>query len=148
MFDNFTKLGYNSCMNSFTQILRQHNLKVTPQRLAIVEVIHNYGHINIDKLYEEIKIKFETISLATIYKNISAMTKNTILYEVKLPNEKSVYETVKDNHSHFLCKKCAEVTDIDINMEKNIKSITQKYDFSIEQTDLVLSGICDKCKDK
>ncbi|MEA3553316.1 MAG: transcriptional repressor [Campylobacterota bacterium] len=99
-------------MNNYTQVLREHNLKATPQRLAILETICLNGHINIDKLYEDIKLKFDSISLATIYKNINAMTKSMLLFEVKLPNEKSVYEIVKDNHSHLLCKECGEVQDI------------------------------------
>lgn len=77
-------------MENITFMLRTHNLKATPQRIAILEAVYKYGHINIEKLYEDIKNKFDSISLATIYKNINAMTKNSLLFEVKLPNEKSV----------------------------------------------------------
>lgn len=127
-------------------MLREHNLKATPQRLAMLESIEQYGHINIDKLYEEIKQKFQSISLATIYKNINAMTKNMLLFEVKLPNEKSVYEIVKEEHSHLLCKCCGQVTDIDFKVDFEKEELAQKYDFEIEQSDLVLSGTCSKCK--
>jgi len=66
-------------MNDFTNILREHHLKATPQRLAILENIFLYGHINIDKLYDKVKQKFHSISLATIYKNINAMSENMLL---------------------------------------------------------------------
>jgi len=133
-------------MNNYTNVLREHNLKATPQRLAILEIIFLNGHINIDKLYEDVKVKFESISQATIYKNISAMTKSMLLFEVKLPNEKSVYEIVKGNHSHLLCKECGAVQDIDIDTKKMIDDISSEYSFSIEQTDLVLSGSCKSCQ--
>ena len=133
-------------MENYTLILREHNLKATPQRLAMLESIERYGHINIDRLYEEIKQKFKSISLATIYKNINAMTKNMLLSEVKLPHEKSVYEIVKEGHSHLLCTSCGKVIDIDFKVDFEKEKLSQKYDFKIEQSDLVLSGKCSSCK--
>ncbi|MEA2019950.1 MAG: Fur family transcriptional regulator [Campylobacterota bacterium] len=133
-------------MNDFTNILREHNLKATPQRLAMMDSIFLHGHINIDKLYLEVKEKFSSVSLATIYKNINAMTKNMLLSEVKLPNEKSVFEIVKEYHSHLLCNSCGEVTDVEINTQDMVNELSSKYDFTIEQSDLVLSGLCKNCK--
>jgi len=132
-------------MKDFTNILRTHNLKATPQRLAILEIIFSHRHINIDKLYDEVKQKFDSISLATIYKNINAMTKNMLLQEIKLPNEKNVYEMIKEEHSHLLCNKCGKVIDIQVETKDITKDIEKKYDFTISQSDVVLSGTCKKC---
>jgi len=133
-------------MNNYTNILREHHLKATPQRLAMLESINSYGHINIDSLYEDIKKKFSSISLATVYKNINAMTKNLLLQEVKLPNEKSVYEIIKEDHSHLLCNSCGDVMDIQVET-KNIKDdIANKYDFDVSKSDVVLSGTCKNCQ--
>ena len=53
------KYNNNLCiiviMKNYTTILREYNLKATPQRLAIIESVDIYGHINIDSLYEEVK---------------------------------------------------------------------------------------------
>jgi len=135
-------------MKDYTEILRSYNLKATPQRLVIIESIDHYGHINIDKLYEEVKNKFSSISLATIYKNINSMISNTLLLEVKIPNEKSVYEIVKEQHSHLVCKNCGEVIDIKIDTTRIVDSISQDYKFSIEKSDLVFSGSCESCSSK
>lgn len=133
-------------MEDYTTILRQYNLKATPQRLAIIQSIDTYGHINIDNLYEEVKNKFNSISLATIYKNINAMIENMLLLEVKIPHKKSVYEIVKEEHSHLICDKCGDVLDIDVDTNSIVDNISNKYDFTINQSDLVLSGICKNCK--
>ncbi len=47
-------------MNNYTDILRKHNLKVTPQRLAITGILYKQGHINIEFLYE-VMINLEKI---------------------------------------------------------------------------------------
>ena len=135
-------------MKNYTEILRGCNLKATPQRLVILESIDTFGHINVDKLYEEVKSKFNSISLATIYKNINSMINNTLLLEVKIPNEKSVYEMVKDQHSHLVCKDCGEVIDIQVDTTRIVDSISQDYKFSIDKSDLVFSGSCESCCSK
>ena len=135
-------------MNNYTTILRQYNLKATPQRLVIIESIDKFGHINIDKLYEEVKSKFSSISLATIYKNINFMINNMLLLEVKIPNQKSVFEIVKEQHSHLVCNDCGSVVDIKIDTKRIVDSISNDYQFKIDQSDLVFSGNCANCLKK
>jgi Fur family peroxide stress response transcriptional regulator len=135
-------------MKNYTTTLREYHLKATPQRLAIIEVIDKFGHINIDTLYGEVKTKFSSISLATIYKNINAMIINTLLLEVKIPNEKSVYEMIKEQHSHLVCKVCGEVTDIKVNTNTIADGISQDYKFTIDKSDLIFSGSCEYCSSK
>jgi len=132
-------------MKDFTTLLRTHNLKATPQRLIILENIYNDGHINIDNLFDKVKQTFNSISLATIYKNINAMIDNSILTEVKLPNTKSVYEIIKQKHYHLLCNNCQSITDIEIDTSSIINDISSRYHFQVDKSDLVLSGICQKC---
>jgi len=135
-------------MKNYTEILRNYNLKVTPQRLVIIESIDRSGHINIDRLYEEVKSKFNSISLATIYKNINSMISNMLLSEVKIPNEKSVYEIVKEQHSHLVCNDCGDVIDIKIDTTRIVDCISEDYKFTIDKSDLVFSGKCEKCNSK
>jgi Fur family peroxide stress response transcriptional regulator len=133
-------------MENYNIRLNEIGLKATPQRLAILEIIEYRGHINIDDLYEMVKEKFHSISLATIYKNINAMLSKTLLTEVKLPSKKSVYEIVKDSHSHLLCNMCGEVVDIDISIANIENQVSKEYNFDVAKSDLVLNGVCSNCK--
>ena len=100
-------------MTNYTNLLKEYDLKVTPQRVAIVEELYNNGHMNIDDLYKKLLSKFPSVSLATIYKNINAMVEKVFLSEVKIPNSKSVYELVKTEHAHLVCSCCGYIEDID-----------------------------------
>lgn len=133
-------------MNNYTTILRAHDLKVTPQRLAISDAIGTYGHINIEELYALMLKEFSSISLATIYKNINIMVQKSFIQEVKIPNAKSVYELTKEAHSHLVCSKCSEVEDITLNVDNIVDIATSKTQFIIKSTDVVFSGICQKCQ--
>ena len=100
----------------FIASLKANNLKVTPQRLTIIKELYKNGHMNIDELYVNLKEKFPSISLATIYKNINSMVDILYVSEVKIPNKKSVYELTKEEHSHLVCNKGNTILDIDLNL--------------------------------
>ena len=132
-------------MKNFTEILRNHNLKATPQRLAIADALYKQGHISIDALYDVMIKKFSSISLATIYKNINIMLENAFIQEVKLPNFKSVYELSKESHAHTICENCSKISDVYFDFDTLLRSSVKLENFEINKTDLILSGVCKSC---
>ena len=133
-------------MNNYITLLREHNLKATPQRLAIVDALLINGHMSTDSLYHLMIEKFHSISLATIYKNINLMLENSFIQEVKIPHAKSVYELTKENHAHLICEKCGAISDLDLDLYTLVENAAKKTNFKIMKTDLVSSGICKNCQ--
>ena len=132
-------------MINYTDALRQHNLKATPQRLEIADILQKCGHITIEKLYEKMLQRFNSISQATIYKNINLMLESAFIQEVKIPNQKTVYEITKATHSHLACSSCSSVEDITLDLSDITKNITL-YDFQVDRANLVLTGLCKECQ--
>lgn len=132
-------------MNSYTNLLKEYNLKVTPQRVAIVEELCTNGHMNIDELYQKLLEKFPSVSLATIYKNINAMVERVFLAEVKIPNSKSVYELHKEEHAHLICDNCDYIEDIVLDTKSLIQDLNSKNSFKVSSSQIILNGTCTKC---
>jgi Fe2+ or Zn2+ uptake regulation protein len=129
-------------MNDYKYLLEQSNLKMTPQRLAILKEIDKRGHASIEEIYEDIKEMFESISLATIYKNINSMKEKNIISEICL-HQKPKYEITKEPHAHFVCKKCGYVEDVPFSDIIN-SEIEKRYPDS--QKELYIYGVCKRCK--
>lgn len=127
-------------------LLKEYDLKVTPQRVAIVDELYKNGHMNIDELYQNLLKKFPSISLATIYKNVNAMVEKIFLNEVKIPEAKSVYELAKEEHSHLVCSSCGKIEDIQIDTSVLNDSIKTISNFKVENTKVVFSGVCSNCQ--
>ncbi len=128
------------------QRLRESGIKVTPQRLAIVEELDGHIHLSIDELYETIKKRFPSISLATVYKNINAMMEKQFILEVKIPGEKSKYELAKAPHSHVVCETCGKVEDIALDLEAVTQKAVNLSHYEIREEVLLLRGVCPACK--
>ncbi|BDY12387.1 Fur family transcriptional regulator [Hydrogenimonas cancrithermarum] len=135
-------------MKGTAELLKEHELKVTPQRLKIISMLEKHGHINIEDLYQEMLKEFPSVSLATIYKNINQMIENGLIQEVKLPQAKSVYELIKDPHLHMVCDRCHKVEDIVIGVEKIIEEAENLSGYKIEESFITLRGICPECQAK
>ncbi len=132
-------------MTNYTILLKNYDLKVTPQRVAIVEELYLNGHMNIDDLYKKLLTKFPSISLATIYKNINAMVEKVFLSEVKIPNTKSVFELVKEEHAHLVCSDCGNIEDMSLDISSVLNEVASKSQFKIDSTNLILNGLCSNC---
>ena len=133
-------------MENYVNKLREHHLKATPQRAAIAEALDIHGHLSVDDLYELLKRKFHSLSLATIYKNINIMMENSFVSEVKLPEQKSVYELTKESHAHLQCKNCHTIMDIQLDLDEVMAEASRLSTFQIESANLVLTGLCEQCQ--
>jgi len=130
-------------MKQLKNLLEDSSLKITPQRLAILKELEKKGHASIEEIYEDIRDFFPSISLATIYKNITALKDENIISEICL-HHKPKYEITKEPHAHFICKKCGAVEDVPFN--DIIKGEIDK-EYPDSQKELYIYGICSKCKE-
>jgi len=135
-------------MDNIINILKTHGLKATPQRVTILEAIEKRGHANIDEIYQDAKVKHSTMSLATVYKNVTSLLEKKLLKELAINNFKSKYEINKTPHSHLICKKCGSVEDIHCERDFGsvISKISKEKNFDAQEVELNIYGICKKCK--
>ena len=133
-------------METTVELLKEHSLKVTPQRLKIIAMLEKHGHLTIDELYRLMLQEFPNVSLATIYKNINQMAETRLIQEVKIPGGKSVYEIVKEPHLHMVCDRCHKVEDIIIGTDKIIKEAETASGYKIQESFITLRGICPDCQ--
>ncbi len=127
-------------------LLKQHHLKITPQRLGILNLMYSAGHISVDELYTSIKKQFSSISLATLYKNINAMLETSLIKEIKAPEIKTRYEITKESHAHLVCNKCGEFKDVPFDINQIAMSIASDNNYNINDTSLIISGTCPNCQ--
>ncbi len=133
-------------MENLKNLLRSNNLKATHQRIAILDCIDKFGHVDIDAIYSFICEKYPTMSKATVYRNINELLSYNIIEEVKLPYKNKNYEIKKMPHIHLSCKKCSKVEDLFLETTPLFNSITSNSGFKVEQSFIVVEGICKECQ--
>ncbi|HHP0356384.1 TPA: peroxide-responsive transcriptional repressor PerR [Campylobacter lari subsp. concheus] len=94
------------------QMLKNCDLKATPQRLCILKILKRHEHPNIESLYESIKEEYPSISLATVYKNLNTLKEQGLVIEINTPNQKTCYDIYEYPHIHVICSKCNHIEDV------------------------------------
>lgn len=88
------------------------NLKVTPQRVAILETLMTMtNHPTADLLYTKLQKKEPNISLGTVYKTLETLAQEGIIKKVKSDSGHLRYDATIDNHHHIFCSDTNDITD-------------------------------------
>lgn len=136
----------HAMQESFMALLRSKNLKTTPQRLAILELIYENGHIGVEEIYQHIKQSQPNISLATIYKNIATLSEMDILREIKPPTQKQKYELASDKHVHVSCEQCGKLQDVHVDVGELLGICMHKSGYALFDVSAVFIGVCAECQ--
>lgn len=135
-------------MQKIADLLKSRNIKVTPQRLAIYNVLYKTTeHPSAEKIYHELLPTHPTMSLATIYKTLDAFKKAHLVTELNTGGDSFRYDANTDAHPHAICLDCGDVYDLHTHLLDNINDLVQKEtDFDILYGHMYFYGKCSDCK--
>lgn len=128
--------------------LHEKGFKVTPQRLAICKsVLSSREHPTVEQVYETVKIKYPTLSLATVYQTLHLLTQIGLLQELGSSDVSSRYDPNSSPHLNIICKKCGKIQDYKSETIINfISQITRELKYPIIGQNLEIYTYCCKCE--
>ena len=137
-------------MKETAQILREKGLKVTPQRIAVYNMLMNtYEHPNAEMIYKSLEPTNPTMSLATVYKTLDFFKQLGLVQELNVGEPSSRYDAVVQCHPHTVCKVCGKVEDLHMEELTDVaKKLAPELDFEVEMEQLILYGTCGECRKK
>lgn len=131
--------------------LKQRNCRITSHRLALIRMLAiSEGHPNAAGLYDQLRLQFPTVSLATIYKTLALLKEEGEVLEIDLHSESHYDGNKPYPHPHLICSRCCKILDGDevIFIDRLNQEIKEQYDFRVEQSQLLFYGICAECWSK
>lgn len=128
--------------------LRQHKLKVTPQRLAIFHMLSNTTtHPSAETIYNSLRETHPTMSLATVYKTLDALVKASLVQQLNVGEDSFRYDATATAHPHIICTSCHQVFDLDAqdlsSIREEVQTLTQ---FKLTHEQLYFYGVCPDCQ--
>lgn len=128
--------------------LHEKGLKATPQRVAIYEYIcSRKDHPTTDQVYHEVRRRYPTISLATVYQTLHLFTNLGLLQELELGDNVSRYDPNTSLHANIICRGCGKIQDYEVESVRELWSrITQDLGFEPTGQRLDIYRCCDECK--
>jgi Fur family transcriptional regulator, peroxide stress response regulator len=132
-------------INEIRNKLSEKGLKVTPQRIAILEaIIKLHNHPTVDNIIDYIRNNHPNIATATVYNVLDALVANELIKKVKTEKDIMRYDAVMESHHHLYCSESDRIEDF---FDADLNEMIEKYfkqknipDFKIEDVKLQIIG--------
>jgi Fur family peroxide stress response transcriptional regulator len=131
--------------------VRDRRFRLTPQRMAILQILANSEeHPTVDEIYQQVKTRFPTTSLATVYKTIALLKELDEVLELGFPDGSNRYDGNRPYpHPHAICTKCKKIMDPEIsNVDALSEEMRKKTGYTISFHRLDFFGLCPECQEK
>ena len=136
--------------NQLIAALKERDFRLTPQRVELVRLIAvSEGHPSANQFYEQIKLKFPTMSHATVYKTLALLKEMNQVLEIDLREDSHYDGNRPEPHPHLICTKCRKITDGDMLFDQEmLRKLEQESGYTILHPKVALYGICPDCKNE
>jgi len=115
-----------------TSALASKGLKITHQRIVVYQALMSLkNHPTAEQIYESIKTKNPSLSLATVYKTLDTFVENLLINKVSTPQGMMRYDARIENHNHIYISNTNEIMDYeDQELREILLSYLKKKNFS------------------
>ena len=146
------KIQDEATNTDFPKILRTLNLKITPKRLALLDILMNESsYLSPEEIWSKMKKQFGRLGLPTIYRILEELSERDIISKVAHPNRQLYYYFCanRDHHHHFVCLSCRNVEDINFcALDELQKEVKKKLNGKVISHVLQVNGYCRNCLKK
>ncbi|HAJ36511.1 MAG TPA: transcriptional repressor [Chloroflexi bacterium] len=130
------------------QRLRAAGYKITPPRLAVIEVIQREGeHLNPQEILEQAQALHAQTGRATVYRTLELLTQLGIVRPIYVGDNGPTYIRADGAHHHLVCSRCGRIVEFDACAADSMGcELESRFGFHITSHLLEFYGICPQCQ--
>ena len=132
------------------QNLRAQGHRLTPQRLAILQIIEeDGGHLTPTEIYERASSRLPGLTEATVYRTLDFLAHNGLALVAHIGDGRLVYESSRHNHHHLICRECGYTIEIEHDLLAALyDQFKERTGFHIDCCHVTFFGLCPACVKK
>ena len=125
--------------------LKERGLKVTPQRIAVLEAIYRLNnHPTAENIIIYIRKNHPSIASGTVYKVLDALVSSNLIQRVKTDKDSMRYDGITDRHHHLYNGESEKIEDYtDNELDELLEQYFQKKkipNFTVKEIKLQING--------
>jgi Fur family transcriptional regulator, stress-responsive regulator len=134
--------------SDYVRMLREHDLQVTAQRLAVLRAVTDHPHGTANDIADDVRRTIGTISRQSVYDTLTLLTERDIIRRIQPAGSSARYEDrIGDNHHHLVCRSCDRLVDVDCAVgEVPCLIPVDAGDFLVDEAEVTYWGICPDCQ--
>lgn len=127
--------------------LRKKGYRLTPQRLAILQILEeDGGHLTPTEIFEIATRRMPGLTEATVYRTLDFLASNGLALVAHVGSGHLVYESAAHNHHHLICRSCGETVEITHDLLSDLyQKFYERTGYHIDCCHVTFFGLCPKC---
>lgn len=133
---------------SVESVLREHGVRLTASRVAVLKAVDEHPHTAADALARTVRDRLGAVSTQAVYDALALFTELGLVRRIEPAGSSARYETrVGDNHHHVACRQCGTLADVDcLTGVAPCLTSPQTQGFVIEEAEVIYWGLCPNCQ--
>jgi len=129
------------------QSLRAAGLRVTQQRVAVLDAVRRLPHADTESLIGAVRAEHGDVSHQAVYDVLKALTEARLVRKIQPLGTVARYESrVGDNHHHVVCRGCGAIADVDCAVgDTPCLTASDANGFVIDEAEVIYWGSCPDC---
>ena len=129
------------------QRLRKAGYKITPPRLAVLEIILRDGqHQTPGEILRQAQAIHPNTGRATVYRTLELLTQLGIVRPIYVGENGPTYIRAEGGHHHLVCAQCGKIVDFDqCGADVLARDLEMRFGFHIRSHLLEFYGLCAEC---
>lgn len=137
-------------INPRTDRLRSQGYRMTPQRLAILNILENAGkHLTPQEIFDQAQRALPGMTEATVYRTLIFLSEQGLVLAAHMGSGQLVYEIAGHDHHHLICRACGDTQEIDhallLSLYQQFQSSTG---YQIDSVHVTFFGLCPQCQNQ
>jgi Fe2+ or Zn2+ uptake regulation protein len=135
-------------MSTGENLLRSHGLRVTRPRLAVLDVLTEGGHLEVEEIARRARARLDSVSTQAVYDVLGALSRAGLARRLEPAGSPARFEArVGDNHHHIVCRGCGEIADVDCAVgERPCLTPSTGHGFELDEAEVTFWGLCPSCQ--
>lgn len=137
-----------SCADSYAPQLRARGYRMTPQRLAILHVLHHSGeHLSPTEVYERARMELPSLTETTVYRTLEFLASNGLARPAHMGSGHLIYEIARHEHHHLKCRNCGNEMEVEhALLEKLYRQLEFETGYRLTDSHITFFGLCPNCQ--
>jgi Fur family peroxide stress response transcriptional regulator len=144
---DITRTAIDSRLAAFRHRCGELGLALTPQRLAIYQVLAaDDSHPGAEDIYRRIKPELPSLSLGTVYRTLELFEEHGLVSRVHAFSDQARFDANLDAHHHLVCTSCRRVIDFQDDRLHSLPTGLAPAGFRVTGHRIHLLGLCRDCQ--
>jgi len=140
-----------SCFEKFHDLLRARGFRLTPQREAILEALHQVQGemVTAEEIHSLVQQGESDLDLATVYRTLELLAEIGFVKSIDTGHKERLWQFIgaEEPHAHLLCRSCGKLYGLsEADLAGLATRLREAYGFDVDVGQVTIPGLCPECR--